>query len=372
MKKYQRCNRCVMDNSSDSTITFDDSGNCNYCTYALERRSTVYFPNKEGENKLQSMLSEIKENSKEKEYDCLMGVSGGLDSSYLLYLGHKWGLRILAFHIDDGFNSTTAKENIEKLCDKCNIDLIIEKPNKDQFNDVTKAFILAGLPGICNPQDNIIASYLYKIAKKHNLSYFLSGDNFALESILQRGNGAIAADGYHIRAISKRYGKKGVAKLPLLTLFERYVKIKYTQKLQVLRPLDFIDYNKDRAIKELMEFSDFKYYGSKHYESILTHFAQSYYLPKKFNLDKRSSHLSSLIISNQITRLEALEDLEKPLYKSSEMQEIINVILDKLQLSENEFEQIMSFKPKQHSDYPRSFFTYFGNIARKYRMYLSD
>lgn len=373
MKEFQRCNRCVMDNSSDNTITFDEKGNCNYCTYALERRSTVYFPNKEGENKLQSMLSEIKENSKDNDYDCIMGVSGGLDSSYLLYLGHKWGLRILAFHIDDGFNSKVAEENIKKLCDKCNIELMIEKPDHEQFTDVTKAFMLAGLPGLCIPQDNVIISYLYKNAKKYEVKNFLSGANFALESILQRdSNGANASDGYHIRAISKQFGEKGVDKLPLMTLFKRYVMLKYTRSLKTFRPLDFIDYNKERAIKELQEFSGFEYYGGKHYESILTYFNQAYYLPNKFKQDKRTSHLSSLIVDNQITRSEAIKELEKPIYNSDEMKEYIDIILEKMNFTRIELEKIMSATPKSHSDYSMSFYSNFANVARKYRKYLND
>lgn len=373
MRKFQRCNRCVMDNSSDNTITFDERGICNYCTYALERRPTVYFPNEEGEQKLQSMLSEIKINSKAREYDCIMGVSGGLDSSYLLYLGHKWGLRILALHVDDGFNSKVAEENIKKLCEKSDIKLIIEKPDHEQFTDVTKAFMLAGLPGICNPQDNVIISYLYKNAKKYNVKYFLSGANFALESILERdSNGANASDGYHIKAISKQFGEKGVDKLPLMTLFKRYVILKYTRSLKTFRPLDLIDYNKERAIKELKEFSDFEYYGGKHYESILTYFNQAYYLPNKFKQDKRTSHLSSLIIDNQITRSEALKELEKPIYNSDEMAKYINIILDKMNFTRLDLEKIMSTIPKNHSDYPTSIYNNFSNIARKYRRFLND
>lgn len=372
MKKFQRCTRCVMDNLSDTTIVFNHEGICNYCSYALQRMPDVYFPNETGKMKLDLMLQEIKEQSKNKKYDCIMGISGGLDSSYLLYLGHKWGLRILAFHIDDGFNTEIAKQNVRNLCGKCKVDLIIEKPDEEQFADITRAFMFAGLPGICNPQDNIITSYLYKNAKKYGINFFLSGANFSLESILQRGIGSNASDGYHIKAISKKFGTKGIDKLPLVTLFERYIKIKYTQNLKVLRPLDFIDYNKEKAIKELSDFSGFNYYGGKHYENILTHFSQACYLPEKFNLDKRTSHLSSLIISGQMTREEAITELKKPLYDTASMEKELIFILTKLNLTKDEFDKIMAAPPQKHTDYPMSFLTNFTNLARKMRKFLSD
>ncbi|MEI3153678.1 MAG: N-acetyl sugar amidotransferase [Odoribacter sp.] len=372
MKEITRCKRCVMDDASDTTIKFDEAGHCNYCTYALGRMNDVYFPNEVGREKLEVLISKIKAEGKGKKYDCLMGISGGLDSAYLAYLGYKWGLRILAFHIDDGFNSEIAVANVKKLCECCHIDLQIKKPDKKQFNDVTRAFILAGVPGICVPQDNLILSYLYKTAKENNLNYFLSGTNFSLESILQRGEAINASDGYHIRAISKLFGKEGTDQLPFVNLFERYVKIKYFQKLHVVRPLDLIDYNKNRAIKELNEFCGFNYYGGKHYESLLTHFAQVYYMPLKFKIDKRTSHLSSLIVSGQLSREEAMQELNKPLYDSLQMEKELDIILEKLGLTREEFEVIMAQAPKSHFDYPHSLFNNFAAVARKFRKFLSD
>lgn len=368
---YQRCSTCVMDNNGDNNIYFDSQGVCNYCKYAIKRKDSIYFPNEIGQRRLSKMLIALKKEGKGKAYDCIMGLSGGLDSSYLAYLGHKWNLRILAFHIDDGFNSRIASRNLKLLCEKCGISLIIEKPDKKQFNDITKAFIKAGLPGICNTQDNIITSYLLKNAKKHGVKYFLSGSNFSTESILQRVD-SNAADGYHIRIISDLYGELGVDKLPVISLFETYIKSKYIQKIKVLRPLDNIEYNKKKAIEELREFCGFEYYGEKHYENVLTHFAQVYYLPQKFNLDKRKSHLSSLIISKQLTREEALEELNKPLYDQTKIQEEVEFILKKLKMSKIEFENIMLESPRNHKDYPNSLFMKFAGMARKFRSILPD
>lgn len=369
----QVCTRCVMDNVGDDTIVFQDDGTCNYCNYAVSRFDTVYFPNSEGKQRLESMIKLLKEEGKGKEYDCLMGISGGLDSAYLAYLGAKeWGLRILAVHIDDGFNTDLAKQNIENLCTKFNIKLIIEKPNKDQYMDLIKSFIRAGVPAIAIPQDNVLQACLKNYAKKYNLRYFLSGANFSLESILQRGNGHVAADGVHVRAIHKKYGEVPINNLPIITLFDRYIGQKYISRINTLRPLDLVDYNRERAIKELRENAGFNYYGGKHYESIFTKFVQVYYLPQKFGVDKRKSHYSSLIISEQMTREEAQEELRKPLYEEENMESEITFILNEIGMSRDEFDKIMNEKAKSHNNYSKSLFTNFAGLARKFRAFLSD
>lgn len=235
-----------------------------------------------------------------------------------------------------------------------------------------KAFILAGVPGICIPQDNVIQASLYRYAKQYGIKYVLSGANFSLESILQRGNGHNAADKVHIDDISKKFGTKGIERLNLISLAENYIFYKYYYRIELIRPLDYMDYNKNRAIQELYDFCGFNYYGGKHYESILTKFAQSYYLPKKFNIDKRKSHLSSLIITGQITREEALLELEKPLYNEDEMSKDIDVLLTYLDITRDDFNKIMAQPPKKHTDYKISFLNNFADIARKYRRYLAD
>lgn len=369
----QICTRCVMDNVTDEKIKFKADGTCNYCNYALSRINKVYHPNLKGQAKLKSMINLLKKEGKRKEFDCLMGISGGLDSTYLAYLGAKeWGLRILAVHIDDGFDTEEAKLNIEKLYKKTNINLITEKPDKDQYVDLIKAFIRAGVPGIAIPQDNVLLACLKNYAEKYNIKYFLSGANFSLESILQRGKGHVAADGTHIRAIHKKYGERSLTSLPLITLFERYIGQKYIHQIKTLRPLDLIDYKKEKAIQKLKENIEFAYYGGKHYESIFTKFVQSYYLPKKFHVDKRKSHYSSLIISNQMTRDEALRKLEEPLYNGTQMEKDINLILQTIDMSRTEFDRIMKEAPRSHDEYNMSFFTYFAAIARKARTLLGE
>ena len=363
MKEYQICSRCVMDNASDDTITFDEHGCCNYCTTELNNKDSVYFPNEKGQEKLEAMLLEIKQNSKNKPYDCLMGISGGLDSSYLAYLGHKWGLRMLAVHIDDGFDTDISKSNIRKLCDACKIDLKIEKPDPIQFNDLTAAYIRANVPDIAIPQDNILFACLYYYARKYKLQYFLSGGNFALECILQSGNTFTAYDVVNIKGIHKKFGKQSIEKLKFLSNYRKFFD-KVLLNIKTYRPLNYIDYNRDRALQELHDFCGFEYYGSKHCENTLTKFIQQYWFYKRYGVDKRRSHLSSMIVSGQITREIALQEVEKPIYDSGDMEKTKACVLGKLGITQEEFDSILSEYPKQHTDYKIDRLTAFINKVR--------
>jgi len=345
-----------MDNKSDPFITFDEKGYCNYCKRALSQIGKIYFPNEEGEKRLQALIARLKRENKDKKYDCIMGLSGGLDSSYLAYLGAvKWGLRILAVHVDDGFDTEIAENNLKKLCEKAGIELIVVKPDTEQYNDLICAFIRAGVPNVAVPQDNILFANLYLYAKKYRIRHFLSGGNFALESILQKGNTYTVYDVVNIKDIHKKFGKKPINKLHFLSEYQRIAN-RIVLRIQELRPLNYIDYNKTRAIKELEEFCGFKYYGGKHYENLLTKVIQVYWFYHKFGVDKRTSHLSSLIVSGQITREEALEELSKPLYDEIEMQKELNEVLKRLGMSREEFDEIMKQPPRQHTDYKTSKF----------------
>lgn len=360
----QVCTRCIMDNASDKTIYFDENGYCNYCTKALNRMKTTYFPNEEGRKLLDELLIKIKEEGKGKEYDCIMGISGGLDSSYLAYLGAtKWNLRILAIHVDDGFDTSITKNNLEKLSNKANIELKVYKPDALQYNNLTKSFLRACVPNIAIPQDNIIFSYLHRESRRTGVKNFLSGGNFALESILEKGNTHGAFDKVNIKDIHKKYGTTSIKELPIMSLFWKGIISKYIHKVNTYRPLDCIDYNRDSALKELYNFCGFEYYGNKHLENSLTAFAQLYWFPRKFNVDKRKSHLSSMIVSGQLSREDALIELQKPLYDEKEMNTIIQLVKDRLDINNEEFSLILKAKSKQHTDYKTSLF---NRLLEKY------
>ena len=355
--EFKRCTRCIMDNSSDNTIVFDEHGLCNYCTEALkEINTTTYFPNDEGKKKLSEMIAMLKENGKGKQFDCVMGLSGGLDSSYLAYLGYKWGLRILAVHIDDGYDTDISKNNISKLSKTANIDLRIIKPDQQQYDALTLAYMRAGVPNLAVPQDNILFGFLYDVVKESGVKYFLSGGNFALECILQNGNTHNAMDMVNIRDINKRFGTTGIDRLKFTSSYQKYLMQKMG-KVITLRPLNYIDYNRNRAFKELADFCGFEYYGRKHLENVFTAFVQLYWLPKKFGVDKRTSHLSSMIISGQMTREEALKELKEPMYDEQMMADYIRIIKGRLGLSDADFSALMSATPHQHTDYKTDLFS---------------
>ena len=299
MKKPKRCTYCIMDNSSDETISFDDKGECNYCSHAREIKDRVYFPNEIGEQLLHKTVAKIKSDENGKPYDCVMGISGGLDSSYLAYIGYKCGLRILGVHVDDGFDTDISAANIAKLADATNMQLEIVKPDLAQWHSLTKAYMEAGVPNIAIPQDNVTIAVIYEILKKYKLKYFLIGGNFALECILQRGNSHPYTDLTNIRAINDRFGHMAIDKLPLISDYsKRLDQVLYG--ITTPRLLNYVDYNRDRAFSELHDFCGFEYYGRKHLENKLTAFIQLYWFPKKFGVDKRTSHLSSMIASGQM------------------------------------------------------------------------
>lgn len=360
---FQRCTRCIMDNSSDNTIVFDENGQCNYCTEALKEFGATYMPGPEwgGVEKLDSMLEMLKREGKGKKYDCLMGLSGGLDSSYLAYLGYKWGLRILAVHIDDGFDTEISKANIHKLCEAAHIELRTIKPDAKQYNDLTLAYMKAGVPNLAIPQDNVLFAFLYDVVRDSGVKYFLSGGNYALECILQHGNTWSAMDLVNLKDIHRRFGTEKINKLRFISSYRKYWYLKTGKAIQ-LRPLNFIDYNRDRAFAELKDFCGFEYYGRKHLENELTAFIQLYWLPKKFGVDKRTSHLSSMIASRQMTRENALKELSEPMYDETLMAGYISHIKEQLGITEEEFDKLMAAPAHQHTDYKTD---KFDKIIRK-------
>ncbi len=354
MSEYRICRRCVMDTNGDPAITFDKQGYCNYCTEAMMLLDQI--PKEKDEGRLKALFDKIKEDCKADEYDCLVGVSGGLDSSYIIYLGYQYGLRMLGIHIDDGLDTELAKQNVRNLCEKANVKLINVKPDAEQYRDLTLSFFKAGVPNLAIPQDNLILAALTDAVKKYKLKYLLHGSNFSMESILQTGNSYTSADSFHIHSIQKRFSGKPINKLRLTTTFENSILKRFRRDVIRVTPLNLIDYRFDKAVKDLYDFCGYEYYGAKHHESILTRFMQCWYLPVKFGADKRKSHLSSLIVSGQLSREKALEQLGKKGYPSEELKESdFNDLSKFLGITRKEFDEILAQPPRSHDDYPKSF-----------------
>lgn len=347
----QTCVRCVMNDSADDRISFDENGYCNYCVDALRKRDAWYYPNEVGQKKLEELVRWLKKEGEGKEYDCLMGLSGGLDSSYLAYLGAaKWGLRIVAVHIDDGYDTKISTSNIKKLVDKTGIDLVTVTPDADQFNALTLAYMKAGVPNLAVPQDNVLFAFIYDYAKKHGIRNFLSGSNYALECILQEGNSWENGDIINLKDIHRRFGSKPIDKLLFKSKLSKKID-SIVKSTNTYAPLDYIDYNRDKAFSDLKGYCGFEYYGRKHLENHFTAFLQLCWLPEKFGVDKRTSHLSSMIISGQMTREEALKELEEPLYDEEYMMNVKQMIANNMGITVDEIEELIKAPSHQHDEY---------------------
>ncbi len=356
-ENYQICTQCIMD-TSDPEITFDEQGVCNHCKKFDTLFKPRWFPNEEGEKKFDKIVQQIKENGKNKEYDCVIGLSGGVDSSYLAYLLRtKYPkLKILAIHIDGGWNSELAVHNIENIVKILDIDLHTEVINWEEMKDLQLAYFKSQLANQDVPQDHAFFATLYKIAVDHfGIKYFLSGGNIATESILPTAWGYNAMDAKQLKAVHKIFGKVPLKDYTTVSFFKKFIYYPYIKKFKVIRPLDYHPYDKEEAKKIIMEKINWRDYGGKHHESRFTKFFQAHWLPAKFGFDKRRAHLSSLIVSGQISRGEALEEMIKPLYDEKELIEDIEFLAKKMGLSVEEFKNIMKMPNKTFLDYPSDY-----------------
>jgi hypothetical protein len=365
------CSRCIMDDAIDKTFRINKSGYCNYCTDALKRLPSEYFPGASGKKNLDAVMNKIKVDGVGQRYHCMVGVSGGVDSSYVIYLGHKYGLRMLAVHIDDGFDTSIAITNIHNICNRTKTNIVVVTPDRDQYKDLIRSFFLARVPNLAMPQDNIVATALNETANRYDLRYELSGINFSLECILERSVWGNIGDKKHILAIHRKFGRDNIDKLRMETLYEKYIHRRYFSKIKRVFPLNMIDYRLEHALKQLSDFSNYVYYGGKHYESVLTRFLQCYYLPERYGFDKRKSHFSSMIVTGQLAREDALQRIKRPPYTSDKLKEHdIDFMADYLSLSRTEFDEIIMRPSKQHSDYPISRLNKVAWFVRKFRKYL--
>ncbi len=349
---YRICTRCVMD-TSDPDIVFDKDGYCNHCTEALRKLENVFFFDEARKRqKLEEIVARVKNEGRTQKYDCVIGLSGGVDSSYLAYVVKQLGLRPLAIHVDNGWNSELAVKNIENIVRKLDIDLYTYVIDWEEFRDLQLAFLKASVVDLEMLSDNAIVIGIYKIAKKYGIKYFIDGTNYAAESIMPQSWFYVPKyDSLNIKAIYKRYGSRRKLKsYPLLSFWE-YIQYRYFKKGQSIPLLNYLPYEKSKAIQILQAELSWKDYGGKHYESKITQFYQAYILPTKFNIDKRKAHLSSLICSKQIDREDALKLIEHKLYTPEKFKEDKEYFLKKLSLTEDEFDNIMNLPPKTHYDY---------------------
>ena len=349
-RPYQICTKTVMD-TSDPEITFDENGICNHYYIYQKRHDNIVKSGEEGQKELHRIADKIRTEGKNKKYDCLIGVSGGVDSTCLTYLAKQLELRPLIIHLDNGWNSEIAVQNINNLIEKLGFDLYTHVINWEEFKDLQLSFLKASVLDLELTSDHAIVSVLYQVARKYNINYSLSGFNIVTEGILPKAWRWSKMDWLNIKSIHKAYGTVKLKTFPHLGFFKRMY-LNKVMKLEPFQPLNLIDYNKAEIKRIISEELGWKDYGGKHYESIITRFYQGYILPEKFGIDKRRAHLSTLICSGQITREEALAELEKPIYDPEQFEIDLEFVLKKFGLSESEFEEIMNLPVRAHDEFP--------------------
>ena len=365
---YQVCTRCIMD-TSDPDIAFDENGVCIHCMNYDQRIRHELHLDKEGQKKLGTLVEKIKEAGKHKDYDCIIGLSGGVDSTMVAYTVKKLGLRPLAVHLDNGWDSELAVSNVEKIVKELDIDLYTRVLDWEQFRDLHLSFLKASVINSEIPTDHVIVATLYRTAAREGIPYIFSGGNLATEAIMPESWGYEPRDWKHIKAIHGRFSTQKLKSFPHLTLFH-WAYYTFVKGIRFIPILNYIDYNVESAKILLAEELGWRDYGGKHYESIYTRFFQGFILPQKFNIDKRRAHLSTLVNSGQLTRDEALEEMEKDPYSRDLLTEDREFVIKKLGLSQADFEEIMARPPRSFKDYPNNHFWFtklgfFVNLAKK-------
>ena len=364
-RKYQICSNCVMD-TTDSKIVFDEYGVCDHCNTFYKDIKPYWNPeSEENKRKLEQIVEKIKQDGKEREFDCIIGMSGGIDSSYLVYLAkEKLGLRPLVFHVDAGWNSDTAVHNIEKIVDKLGLDLYTEVIDWEEMKDLQLAFFKSGVPHIDTPQDHAFFATMYKFANQYNVKYILTGGNYSTECVRNPIEWMYyQSDSTQIKDIHSKFGKRPLRKFPLTNILWHKVYLPYVKGIKVLRLLDLMPYKKEDAFKTLEEKFGYKRYPQKHFESRFTKFYESYWLYERFGYDVRKVQFSSLILTEQMTREEALQELKKLPYDKENIKHEIEFVANKLEITVDELMSYMKLPKKTYKDYKNQMWIY--NIGAK-------
>jgi len=352
LAKYQICSNCVMD-TSDSKITFDEQGVCDHCKTFYQKILPSWETGDRGRKTLEGVVDRIKNAGKGKEFDCIIGMSGGIDSSYLTYVAsRRLGLRPLVFHVDAGWNSQEAVNNIEKLVDKLGLDLYTVVIDWKEMQDLQLAFFKSGVPHIDTPQDHAFFATMYRFAEDHNVKYILTGANLSTECIRNPIEWMYyQSDSIQLRDIHRRHGTRPLTNFPITSILRHKIYLPYIKGIKVVRPLNYIPYIKQDAIQLLVKEFAWQPYPQKHFESRFTRFYEGYWLPERFGYDVRRVQFSSLILTGQMTRDAALEKLQLPSYDAATIKQEFDYVATKLGITAAELQGYMSLPKRTYLDY---------------------
>ncbi len=342
--------------TSDSGITFDAQGRCDYCRNYEQNILPHWHTDVRGEREIMRQVETIRRDGQGRDHDCLIGISGGVDSSYVAYLAkEKFGLRPLLFHVDAGWNSQEAVHNIERLVDCLGLDLHTEVIDWAEMRDLQLAFFRAQVPHIDTPQDHAFFAGLYNFAAKHSFKYILTGANYSTECVREPLEWHYhASDLRQLRDIHRRFGTRPLSSFPTAGILKFKLFYRFVKGVRVVKPLNHVPYFKEDAINLLAERFGWQRYAHKHYESRFTRFYEGYWLPRKFGYDKRRAHFSSLILTGQMTREEALDRLARPAYDESMVTGDFEYIAAKLDISVEELQSLFDGPKKSYRDYDHS------------------
>ena len=349
---YQVCSTCVMD-TTDADIKFDAYGVCDHCKDFNDNVVPNWHTDQKGKIELTKIINRIKKAGINQDFDCILGISGGLDSSYMLHLTvREFGLRPLVFHVDGGWNSELAVHNINVLVDHLKLDLYTEVINWEEMKDFQLAFFKSGVPHLDIPQDHAFIATLYHFANKYNIKYILNGGNFSTECVQYPMQWFYyGTDMKHISDIRSQFGTIKMATYPFSSVFWHKIFLKYIKGVTVIKPLNYMPYVKEEALAFLEKEYGWKSYPQKHFESRFTKFYEGYWLPKRFGFDTRRVQYSSLILTKQMTRTEALKKLVNPAYDPLTIDDEFNYIATKLGISPIELMQYLTMPKKFYWDY---------------------
>ncbi len=341
---YQVCKRCIYD-THIPFISFDEKGICNYC-YQYDQMQVEYPTGKVGRKLLEAYVKQMKKDGKGKLYDVVIGVSGGCDSSYMLHVARKeFGLRVLAAHFDNTYNSRIAVENIGIVLDKLEIDLFTHVVDNEEYQRIYKSFFLASVPEIDTPTDISLASVHYMAAAKYGIKHIWEGHSFRTEGISPPG--WFYMDAKYVQAIHKQFGDGRIESLPILWM-SKWLKWMLVNKIKKFRPLYYMDYDKQKTKEFLAKEYGWQWYGGHHMENRSAYFVNNYYLPRKFNIDLRCSEFSALVRSGQMKREEALVKIEEEKPFDTD---ILDEIKKRVGFSDSDFDAIMNAKPLHYTHY---------------------